>query len=93
MVDAEAEVYETAKDIANVEKRVGSDSLLRPFVERLLLKVSHSFNVINNKCPSALDGRGFEGEDRTPNPVTRNYLVDIHARVKRAYKIHDREKA
>lgn len=82
MVDAEAEIYQTSKDISNVEKKVSTNNDLRPFVERLLLK-----------CPNALDRNGFEGDDKTPNPVSRQYLVDLHARVKRASKIHDREKA
>jgi hypothetical protein len=40
MVDAEAEIYEVAKDIFNVAKRVSSSDLLRPLVDRLIFKVS-----------------------------------------------------
>ena len=47
MVDSEAEVYEVAKDISNVVKKVGKNDQLRIFVERLIVKVDFdTFHVL-----------------------------------------------
>jgi hypothetical protein len=41
----------------------------------------------------AADQRGFQMDDETPEVITQSYLVSLHARVKRAAKIHDRNQA
>ena len=95
MVDTESEVYEVAKvrmlyfgfaylskDISFASRKVPDEDPMRPLMDRVLAK-----------CPMAKDGRGFAGDDKTPTPMTRDYIIALHARVKRAAKLFDRNKA
>lgn len=97
VVDAESEVYEVTKvsflilgnphyelpqDISNANKKVTSEGEFRPLMDRLLLK-----------CPQAVDHRGFEIDDETPDVITERYLISLHQRVKRAEKILSRNEA
>ncbi|KAI8823560.1 LMBR1-like membrane protein-domain-containing protein [Fimicolochytrium jonesii] len=84
-LDSEAEIFDIARRIAIASKETPLDSELRYFVDKLI-----------QKCPLALEERNLDRNldaDEIPAEVTEAYLVDLHARIKRAAKLHDRSQA
>ncbi|KAJ3298081.1 LMBR1 domain-containing protein 2 [Borealophlyctis nickersoniae] len=82
VVDAEADLYEVAREIALAAKKVDFDDPLRPFVDKLM-----------EKCPLALEERNLHDDDDIPPTVTGDYLRSLHARIVRAVKVSERTQA
>ncbi|KAJ3010590.1 hypothetical protein HKX48_007319 [Thoreauomyces humboldtii] len=85
MVDAEAEIYDIARQIAIASTRIESDNALRPFVDKLLVK-----------CPIARDDRHMTRNierDELARRLDENYLTELHENIKRAIKTNDRTQA
>jgi hypothetical protein len=61
---------------------VASHDPLRPLVNRLI-----------NKLPKLPSERDMDDESQIPATITKPYLVSLHARVKRAFKLRDRQAA
>ncbi|TPX57579.1 hypothetical protein PhCBS80983_g03752 [Powellomyces hirtus] len=85
MVDAEADIYDIARQIAIASKKIAMDDPLRPWVEKLI-----------KKCPIALEERNLErniDQEEIPRKIDEEYLVTLHAAIKRAVKVNDRTQA
>lgn len=83
-IDSEAEVYEVARHIAVSSKRIPTEEVeLKAIAEKLL-----------EKCPLALQERSSndDGED-VSRVITKKGLVALHARINRALKGQERDKA
>ncbi|KAI8812480.1 LMBR1-like membrane protein-domain-containing protein [Cladochytrium replicatum] len=81
MVDAEAEMYEVAREIAVAAQKIRPGDPLRYIVDKLL-----------KKCPLASEGRAYDNDEHPPD-LTIEYFRDLHARIKRAVRIQDRSQA
>ncbi|KAJ3126929.1 LMBR1 domain-containing protein 2 [Nowakowskiella sp. JEL0407] len=81
MVDAEAELYEVAREIALAAKRIDEPDILRPYVEKLL-----------KLCPLAADTRPYDDEEQLPD-MSYTYLKSLHERIKRAIGLKERTQA
>ncbi|KAI8809742.1 LMBR1-like membrane protein-domain-containing protein [Cladochytrium replicatum] len=81
MVDAEAEMYEVAREIAVAAQKIRPGDPLRFIVEKLF-----------KKCPLASEGRAYDNDEHPPD-LTIEYFRDLHARIKRAIRIQDRSQA
>ncbi|KAJ3037907.1 LMBR1 domain-containing protein 2 [Rhizophlyctis rosea] len=82
MVDAEADLYEAAREIAVASKKVDFDDPLRPFVDRLM-----------EKCPLSLEERTFHEDAEEVNHITADYLRSLHERIIHAVKMNNRSQA
>ncbi|KAI8588706.1 LMBR1-like membrane protein-domain-containing protein [Geranomyces variabilis] len=85
MVDAEAEIYDIARQIAIASKKMPRDSPHRPLVDKLI-----------RKCPIALEERSLDrniDQDEIPKKLDEEYLTELHAAIKRAVKVNDRTQA
>ncbi|KAJ3035270.1 LMBR1 domain-containing protein 2, partial [Rhizophlyctis rosea] len=82
MVDAEADLYEAAREIAVASKKVDFDDPLRPFVDRLM-----------EKCPLSLEERSFHEDAEEVNHITADYLRQLHERIIYAVKMNNRSQA
>ncbi len=81
--DAEADLYEVAKDIHNANKRVShQDFLLRERVDRLL-----------QKCPLATQERHHDDGHDPVGGITLGYLEQLHVRLKTATRNQERRDA
>lgn len=84
-VDSEAELYDVARQLAIASKRLPlEDDVLRKIIDKLL-----------EKCPLALQERTSSDADAEDVPaiITQNYLVILHAKLKRALYAFERDKA
>ncbi|KAH9276402.1 hypothetical protein BASA83_001095 [Batrachochytrium salamandrivorans] len=82
-VDSEAEIYEIARFVGYASRKIGSEDELRPLVDTLM-----------EKCPLALQQRNVGNEDDDlPATLTRAKLIDLHARIKRAIFLSERDQA
>ncbi|KAJ3093164.1 LMBR1 domain-containing protein 2 [Quaeritorhiza haematococci] len=82
VVDAESEIYEVAREIAIASRKVSATDPLRAWMDKLL-----------EMCPLASDDRGFEDDNDLPATITKDYLKTLHARVKRAVRVNQRNEA
>ncbi|KAJ3410939.1 LMBR1 domain-containing protein 2 [Chytridiales sp. JEL 0842] len=82
VVDSEAEIYEIARDLATISKKMEASDPLRKHVDFLL-----------EKCPLALDERAADDADSRDQPVNIDRLKDVHARIKYAVGVHRRNEA
>ncbi|TPX61256.1 hypothetical protein SpCBS45565_g07299 [Spizellomyces sp. 'palustris'] len=81
MVDAEADLYDVAREIAIASRKIELGDALRPLVDTLM-----------EKCPLALEERNIDREEMVAD-VNEDYLISLHARIKRAVKVLDRTQA
>jgi hypothetical protein len=83
-IDSEAEVYEVARHIAVSSKRIPvEETELKGIADKLL-----------EKCPLALQERTASDDgDDVSRVITKKGLVSLHARINRALKAQERDKA
>ncbi|KAI8929153.1 LMBR1-like membrane protein-domain-containing protein [Entophlyctis helioformis] len=82
-LDSEAEIYQVARLIGHASRKIPNGDPLRPLVDKMM-----------EKCPLALQQRaiGDEGDDLPP-AFTRDKLIDLHARIRRAAFADERNQA
>ncbi|TPX42249.1 hypothetical protein SeMB42_g05216 [Synchytrium endobioticum] len=82
VMDAEAEVYGVAREIAIISQKTPYNHELRPIVDRLM-----------EKAPLALEERGEPDEGDAAPEVNISNLANLHCRNKRAMKLIERAQA
>ncbi|KAJ8329652.1 hypothetical protein QVD99_003940 [Batrachochytrium dendrobatidis] len=82
-VDSETDIYDIARLVGHASRKIETGDALRPLVDQMM-----------EKCPLALQQRSAaEEEDDLPNSFTRDKLIDLHARIKYAAFLSERDQA
>ncbi|KAI9362506.1 LMBR1-like membrane protein-domain-containing protein [Zopfochytrium polystomum] len=82
MVDSEAQMYEVAREVAVVARRVDIGDPLRKHVDLLIYK-----------CPQALEERTSADDDEDPSPPNYDRLRTIHSKIIYYAKVNQRHQA
>ncbi|KAJ3272180.1 LMBR1 domain-containing protein 2, partial [Blyttiomyces sp. JEL0837] len=82
MVDSEAQIYEVAREVAVVAKKVELGDPLRKYVDVLL-----------EKCPLALDDRTMDQSDDINAEIKLDRLKTLHANIKYYVSVNERHQA
>ncbi|KAI8621628.1 LMBR1-like membrane protein-domain-containing protein [Chytriomyces sp. MP71] len=85
MIDSEAEVYEVARELSNVNHKVPDGDPLRVYIETMLAK-----------CPLALDEKlqlDLDRRNARAKEITLNDLKDLHWKIKYHMALSERHQA